>query len=453
MNYAAPASASPRRKMKLGLSLGSIGYHYAAWRHPDVPADGDMSFAHLARCAQIAEEGLFDFIFLADVAAVRNLDDPRIAREREQGHVKLEPLTLLAGLAAMTSRVGLVATASTSFQDPFHLARKLASIDHISSGRVGWNLVTSTSPDEARNYGQTGTQDSATRHARARECLQVVNGLFDGWEPGVFPRDRISGVYMDRTKLHRLEHRGAHFQVRGPMDVDRPPQGRVPIITAGASDNAQDLAAEVADMVYGGQPTLEGARAYYASVKGRLPRYGRSPDSLRMMPGIMPCIGRTKQEAEDKFGALQERLHPLVGHGMLVINHFPDLRDCDIDAPMPEVSMSREHETAGREPELTLALMERAKREKLTIRQVFEVISRGFWHFGTIGTPVEIADTMEEWFTTGAADGFIIQPPYTPGAAEDFVQMVLPELRRRGLFRSAYEGTMLRENLGLGAAG
>jgi FMN-dependent oxidoreductase (nitrilotriacetate monooxygenase family) len=449
MNFSSRAFAGPRRQMKLGLSLGSVGYHYAAWRHPDVPADGDMSFAHMARCARIAEEGLFDFIFLADVAAVRNLDDPRVAREREQGHVKLEPLTLLAGLAAVTSRVGLVATASTSFQDPFHLARKLASIDQISDGRAGWNLVTSTSPDEARNYGQSQTLDSATRHARARECLKVVNGLFDGWEPGAFPRDRASGVYMDRAKMHRLDHQGAHFRVRGPMDVDRPPQGRVPIISAGTSDNAQDLAAEVADLVYGGQPTLEGARAYYASVKGRLPRYGRSAESLRMMPGVMPCIGRTRQEAEDKFGMLQQRLHPLVGHGMLAINHFPDLRGHDIDAPMPPVTMSREHETAGREPEHTLALMERAQREKLTIRQVFDVISRGFWHFGMVGTPVEIADAMEEWFTTDAADGFIIQPPYTPGAAEDFVQMVMPELRRRGLFRNEYEGRTLRENLGL----
>lgn len=443
---------SGARRMRLGLSLGSVGYHYAAWRHPSVPADGDMDFRHVARCAQIAEAGKLDFIFLADVAAVRNLDEPRVARHREQGHVKLEPLTLVAALAAVTQRIGLVPTASTSFNHPFALARRLASIDHLSEGRAGWNLVTSTSPDEARNYSQGGASDSMTRHERAREFLAVVQGLFDGWEPGAFPRDQASGVYMDPAKMHRLNHLGTHFKVRGPCDVDRPPQGALPIITAGTSDNAQNLAAEVADMVYGGQPTIEGARAYYASVKGRLPRYGRGADSLRMMPGIMPVIGRTQAEAEDLFASLQDRLHPEVGHGMLAINHFPDLRGHDLDAPMPDLGMARGHETAGREPELTLALMERARRERLTIRQVFDAVSRGFWHLGVVGTPGHVADIMEEWFSTAAADGFIVQPPLLPAGAESFVRLVVPELQRRGLFRAEYEGATLRENLGLAPA-
>jgi alkanesulfonate monooxygenase len=439
------------RQMRLGLSLASVGYHYAAWRHELVPADGDMSFEHVARCARIGEAGKFDFVFFADIAAVRNLDDPRIARHREQGHVKLDPLTLMAALAAVTNRIGLVATASTSFQDPFHLARKLASIDHLSDGRAGWNLVTSTSPDEAQNFGLTGPMDSETRHERAREFLDVVQRLFTSWDADAFPRDVASGIYMDRSKMRRLEHVGKHFKVRGPSDVDRPPQGTLPIITAGTSENAQALAAEIADIVYAGQPTIEGARAYYASIKARLPRYGRTPDSLRMMPGIMPVLGRTQQEADDLFGALQEKLDPAVGFGMLAINHFPDLRGYDIDAPMPDVNMDRAHETAGREPELTLALalMERARHEKLTIRQVFEVLSRGFWHAGVIGTPVRVADMMEEWFTTGAADGFMILPPYLPGGAEAFVALVIPELQRRGLFRMEYEGQTLRENLGL----
>ncbi len=441
------------RRMRLGLSLASVGYHYAAWRDPGVPADGDMSFEHVARCARTGEAGRFDFAFFADVAAVRNLDDPAIARHREQGHVKLEPLTLLAALAAVTSRIGLVATASTSFQHPFHLARKLASIDHLSEGRAGWNLVTSTSPDEARNYGQAAALDSATRHARARECLAVVQGLCTGWQADAFPRDRASGVYMDRSKMRRLDHAGPHFKVRGPMDVARPPQGTLPIVTAGTSENAMDLAAEVADVVYGGQPTLEGARAYYAAIKGRLPRHGRSPASLLMMPGIMPVIGRTQGEADDIFGRLQALLDPEVGFGMLAINHFPDLRGHDIDAPMPDVTMRREHETAGREPAHTLALMDRARREKLTIRQVFDAVSRGFWHYGVVGTPALVADTMEEWFTTGAADGFMVQPPTLPGGAEAFVGTVIPELQRRGLFRTEYEGRTLRENLGLARSG
>ena len=434
--------------MRLGLSLGSVGYHYAAWRHPDVPADGDMDFNHAFRCAQIAEASKLDFVFLADVAAVR-LDDPRVARHREHGHVKLEPLTLVAALAAVTSRIGLVPTASTTFNHPFALARRLASIDHLSEGRAGWNLVTSTSPDEARNHSKDATATSEDRHARAREFLEVVHGLYDGWEPGAFPRDPTSGTYMDPTKMHRLHHKGAHFKVRGPSDVDRPPQGRLPIVTAGTSANAQDLAAEVADIVYGGQPTLEGARAYYASVKSRLPRHGRTPESLRVMPGIMPVIGRTRMEAEDLFATLQDRLHPEVAHGMLAINHFPDLRHHDLDAPLPPLDMDRGHETAGREPELTLALMDRAQRDNMTLRQVFDTVSRGFWHLGVVGTPTQVADTMEEWFTTAAADGFIVQPPLLPRGAEDFGTLVVPELQRRGLFRHDYEGATLRENLGL----
>jgi FMN-dependent oxidoreductase (nitrilotriacetate monooxygenase family) len=443
------ASLPSRRLMRLGLSLGSVGYHPAAWRHPEVPADGDMSLEHMAQCTRIAEEACFDFVFLADIAAVRNLDDPRIARQREQGHVKIEPMMLIAALAAMTSRIGLIATVSTSFQHPFHLARRLSSIDHISQGRVGWNLVTSTSPDEARNYGQDAALSSETRHARAREFHHVVQGLLEGWQPGAFPRDRASGIYMDRAKLRRVEHTGAHFKVRGPMDVDRPVQDRIPMVTAGTSDNAQELAAELADIVYGGQPTLEGARAYYASVKARLPRHGRDADSLLMMPGIMPFIGRSRQEAEDRFGEFQALLDPELIRSMLLINHFPDLHGHDLDLPMPEVTLTHQHETAGREPAYTLALMERALREKLTIRQVLDVIARGFWHFGMVGTPAMVADTMEEWFTTGAADGFIIQPPYTPGGARDFAELVVPELRRRGLVRSSYEGRLLRDHLGL----
>jgi N-acetyl-S-(2-succino)cysteine monooxygenase len=435
--------------MKLGLSLASVGYHHAAWRNADVPADGDMSFAHMVRCAAIADAGKFDFVLVGDETAVSSLGDSRIASDREQGHVKLEPLTALAALAAVTSRIGLVVTASTSWQHPFHVARRLASIDHISEGRAGWNLVTDTNPDEAQNYTHAAALDSRTNHERAREFLCVVRGLFGSWERDAFPRDRASGIYMDRARLHRLEHRGQYFGVRGPMDVDRPPQGMLPIVTGGTSDNAQEFAAEVADLVYVGHPTLEDAQAYYCSVKARLPRYGRSRDSLRVLPGITPIVGSTQQAADDKFGMLQQKLHALVGFGTLMINSFPDLRDCDIDAPMPPIEMSREHGIAGSKPAYTLALMERARQQNLTIRQLFEIVSRGFPHFSVIGTPQSVADAMEEWFNADAADGFVLLPPYLPGSAEDFVTLVLPELRRRGLFRSEYEGHTLRENLGL----
>jgi alkanesulfonate monooxygenase len=442
------------RRLRLSLSIGSIGYHYAAWRLPESPAHGGLSIRHYIDGARLAERGLFDFVFLADTAAMRNIDDPRIARHREHGQATLEPTLVLSAVAAVTSRIGLVPTVSTTYNHPYNFARRMASIDHISRGRAGWNMVTSFSIDEAHNFGLDQPIDSDNRHGRAAEFLDVINGLWDSWDDDAFLRDKKSGQYFDPTKFHRLNHRGLHFQVRGPLDTARPPQGRLPVVTAGTSENSQDLAARVADMVYGGQPNIDSARAYYASVKGRLAAYGRGPDELKMMPGIMPFVGRTRQEAQDKFDRLQELLHPDVGCGMLVINHFPDLRGYPIDEPLPDFSMRDEmlapgHKVSGREPEFSLALMDRIRREKLSLRQVFEVISAGFWSLGVIGTATDIADVMEEWFFTNAADGFNIQPPYLPGAAEDFVALVIPELQRRNMFREEYEGRTLRENLGL----
>jgi alkanesulfonate monooxygenase len=435
--------------MRLALSVAILGYHYAAWRLPEVPADGDHDLAHFIRCAEIAERGKLDFLFFADVAAVRNMDDPRIRRDLEQSHVKLEPTLLCAALAAVTRHVGLMPTISTSFHHPYNIARRIASIDHISGGRMGWNLVTSTSPDEAKNFGQETPLTSEQRHTRAREFLSVVRGLCDSWEDDAFLRDKASGLYVDRSKYHVLDHAGEYFRVRGPLDTARPPQGSLPLITAGHSENSQDLAAEVADLVYAAQPTLELAQTYYASLKARLPAYGRRPDDLLVMTGIMPFVGRTQAEAQEKFDRVQNLLDPRVAHGMLIINHFPDLSAWPLDAPVPELAISETHNTAGRPPEFTLRMMARAKREGMTIRQLFAAVSAGFWHLGVIGTPTAIADTMEHWFRNGAADGFIIQPPYLPGSAEDFVDLVVPELQRRGLFRTDYEGRTLRENLGL----
>ena len=404
--------STPKRSMRLGLVLGGTGCHRADGRHPAVPADGDMDFKHLVRGAQVSEDAKLDFIFLGDVAAVANLSQPRMDRQREPDHVKLDPLTSAAALAAVTQRIGLVATASTSLSHPFALARRLASIDHLSQGRAGWNLLTSATPDENRNYSLDGVLDPARRYERAREFLAVVQGLFDGWEPGAFVRDRASGVYMDPTKMHRLLHAGPHFKVRGPSDVDRPPQGALPIITDVTSEDDQDLAAEAADVVFGGQPGLEGARALRRSIRARAEYYGRTPESLHVMPCIMPTVGRTQAAAEDLFAALQDRMHPDVGDAMGKPDHYPGLRGPVLDAPVADAA------------------------------------SRGAGHFGIVGTPTLIADTMEEWFTTGAADGFIIQPPYLPGGIDDLVRMVVPELQRRGLFRIEYEGATLRENLG-----
>ena len=244
--------------------------------------------------------------------------------------------------------------------------------------------------------------------------------------------------------------RGKHFQVRGPLDTARTPQGFLPIVTAGTSDNAQELAAAVADMCYGGQPNIDSARRYYNSVKARLPKYGRTPESMLMMPGIQCYIGRTQGEADDKFGAMQDVLDPRVGVGQLLINQFPDFTGMRLEDTVPDIDIEHAEEVIpGHEPEYTFALMKRAREEKLTLRQLLDVVFCGFWSLGVVGTPTRIADLMEEWFTTGAADGFNVQPPYMPDCAEDFVSLVIPELQRRGLFRTEYEGRTLRENLGL----
>jgi FMN-dependent oxidoreductase (nitrilotriacetate monooxygenase family) len=358
--------------------------------------------------------------------------------------VKHEPIALLAALSTVTSRVGLVPTASTTYNDPYTLTRTLATLDILSEGRAGWNMVTSFSIDEARNFGLCDTIDSVSRHARAAEFAEVMLALFDSWEADAVPRDKASGIYYDRAKMHVPDHVGTHFKVRGPLDVPRPTQGHIPIFTAGGSDQAQELAARIADGLYAGQPDIERARAYYASVKGRLAKYGRSHDDLKIMLGIMPFVGRTLQEAKDKFDMMQSLVEPRLGLGLLVVNSFPDYTGYDIDGPVPDLPLP-----GGRNSEFTTVMMQRARTESWTIRQLYELVSGGFWHLGVVGTPVMIADLMEEWFTTGAADGFNIQPPCIPVSAEEFVELVTPELQRRGLFRTEYETTTLRGHLGL----
>ena len=441
---------SRKRQIKLALSLGNLGYHPACWRHPDVPADGNMTFAHFVNSLRLAERGKFDMIFLADVAATRDLDDPKLARERLHHIVKHEPLTLLAALAPLTKDVGLVATASTTYNHPFDLARKFATIDHISRGRAGWNMVTSFSADEARNFGSGAIADSAKRYARAREFHDVVQSLWDSWDEDAFIRDKESGIYLDLGKFRLPNHKGEHFSVRGPLDVARCPQGRPLIVTAGDSDASQDLAADVADVLYAGQPDYESAHAYYKSVKRRLAARGRDPDSLKILPGIMAFVGRTQQEAEDAFGQMQALIHPEMGLGM-ILPLFGDLSHLPLDEPIPEGALTggTRYEDFQTHNRAAQHLIDRVQREKLSVRGLYEAIAEGYWHMGMVGTPEAIADRMEHWFLNEAADGFIFLPPYTPGAIERFVDLVIPELQRRGLFRTEYEGRTLRENLEL----
>jgi FMN-dependent oxidoreductase (nitrilotriacetate monooxygenase family) len=348
------------RRMKLGLSIASVGHHDTAI--------GAMSLAHHIKAAEIAERGRMDFLFLADYASV----------------LKMDPTMVVAALAAITDRIGLIPTASTAYQHPYNFARRMASIDHISGGRLGWNMVTGSDPDEASNFSLAAPLNSHARQSRAAEFVTVVHDLFDSWDDDAFLRDKASGIYFDRTKFHFLDHAGEHFRVRGPLDVERPPQGRLPIMAEGVSDDEMALAARFADIIHGGQPDIAAARTHYLTMKRKLHTHGRTHDDLLMMPSIQCYLGQTQAEAEDNFARLQ---------------------------PLPDPK-----------------------------------------HLSAIGTPKLVADTMEEWFTTGAADGFLVHPPSMPQGAEDFVTLVIPELQRRGLFRTEYEGTSLRENLGLPAA-
>jgi alkanesulfonate monooxygenase len=432
------------RQLHLGLSIANIGYHHAAWRHPDVPAGGAMDFAHYRRCAKLAEAGLFDFIFLADTASVRSLDKPNFARDRELEQVKHEPLALMAALAAITTKVGLVPTVSSTYTDPYNIARGVGALDHLTHGRAGWNLVTGFCNDEARNYGYDAVPPPETRYARAAEFVDVVAGLFDSWDDDAVVRDKASGMFFDRSKMHLLDHRGRFFKVLGPLDLPPLPQRHPPLFTAGTSTESQELAARCADVVYAGKVTLEDARSYYASVKGRLAKYGRSPDELLIAPGIMVYVGRTRQEAQDKFDRLQELLTPEQGLGLLATYGLPDYTGCDLDGPVPDLPVGVE--VFGQYASVALA---NAKQDRLSIRQMYQMFGGGFWSLRAIGTASDIADLMEEWLNTGAADGFNLQPPCVPISAEDFVAMVIPELQRRGLFRTTYEGTTLREHLGL----
>jgi N-acetyl-S-(2-succino)cysteine monooxygenase len=429
------------RQIKLGVSMIGMGYHLANWRHPEAPADGNMSLQHAIRVIQSAERGLFDMGFLADGVGIRFHDEPKGALSRTAKNVQFEPLTLLSALAMVTKNIGLVATASTTYNEPYHVARKFASLDHISGGRAGWNVVTSVTDMEARNFNRDAAPATDLRYDRAAEFVKVVRGLWDSWEDDAFVRDKASGINYDPAKLHTLNHSGPHFKVAGPLNVQRTPQGAPVIVQAGASEQGRELAAATADVVYAAAQTLEAAQAYYASVKGRMAKYGRHPDELKIMPGLMAIPGKTRQEAQDRYDVLQEAVDPLVGLGALA-NYLGDLSAYPLDGPVPEPPKRRMHSRAG-------IFLEIARRDNLTIRQLYLTIAGGNGHRTVIGTPADIVDAMEEWFHNEAADGFNILPPWLPGGLDDVVDMVVPELQRRGLYRTAYEGRTLRENLGI----
>jgi len=429
--------------MKLGAFVHETGQHVAAWLHPGAYTGSGVDFSQAMDVARTAERGMFDLLFLADGAAV-SVFGSEDAKGRMGKVVKFEPITLLSALAAVTRRLGLVATATSTYSEPYTLARQFASLDQISGGRAGWNLVTSNNEAEAFNYSRDRHHAHADRYDRAIEFAEVVTGLWDSWEDDAFVRDQKSGVFFDPAKMHALHHRGKHFAVRGPLNVARSPQGRPVLVQAGASDTGRNLAARIAELVFTAQTTFEQGKEFYGDVRARVTRIGRSQDEVKIMPGFYPVVGHTESEAREKFDLLQSLIHPSVG--LAVLEHTIGVANLDrypLDGPVPEMP-----DTNGPLSRQRL-LLEAARRDKLTLWELCLLNAGPRGHLMAIGTPAQIADVMEHWFRNGAADGFNVMPAWLPGSLNDFVDLVIPELQRRGLFRTEYEGTTLRENLGL----
>ena len=429
------------RQMKLGAFLMATGHHVAAWRHPDVPADAGLDFKHYRHLAQVAEAAKFDALFVADsVAAATGDIASRMARSDH-----FEPLTLLSALSAVTDHIGLIATATTTYNEPYHVARKFASLDHLSGGRAGWNLVTSDAAAEAQNFGRSEHVGHAERYNRAREFHQVVTGLWNSWADDAFTRDKASGQYYDPARVQVLNHQGEHFSVKGPLNVARSPQGQPVVVQAGSSEVGRDLAAQTAEVVFTAQTSLASAQAFYADIKGRLAAYGRSADSLKIMPGVLIVVAESEVLAREKFESFQDLVEPEVGVALLgrMLGNF-DLSGYPLDGPLPELPLT----DSGQRSRQKL-LTELAEREHLNLTQLGRRIAGGRGHYSLIGTPEQVADELQTWFEQGAADGFNVLVPHLPGGLEDVARLLVPELQRRGLFRTEYEGTTLRENLGL----
>lgn len=428
------------KQLHLGAFMRPVGIHTAWWRVPGAYPDANFNLKHLVRFIQTLERGCFDAFFMADHLAVLNM--PMEALRRSGTATSFEPLTLLSALAMVTQRIGLIATASTTFDEPYHIARRFASLDHISAGRAGWNVVTTSNPDSALNFGLTEHVEHDERYRRAREFHKVVTGLWDSWADDAWLRDQESGIFFDPARLHVLDHKGEHLSVRGPLNIARPVQGWPVIVQAGASDAGRQLAAETAEVIFASSRTIEDGRRFYGDMKSRLATVGRAPESLKILPGALVIAGRTTAEAKEKKAILDSLVHPESGVPNLSMRLGIDASGFALDEPLPEIPQTNASQS-GRDTLVALA-----RRDNLTVRQLAQMVG-GYGGLQMVGTPVEIADTMQEWLETEASDGFNIMFPTVPAGLDDFVDLVVPELQRRGIFREAYEGTTLRDHLGL----
>jgi alkanesulfonate monooxygenase len=433
-----------RKDLILGLFMLQGGHHEAGWRHPAADVDAGVNLLRYASYAKKAEAAAFHFLFVADSAGVREADLGAMSRTgRNDG---FEPLTLLAALAALTSRIGLVATASTTFNEPYHVARKFASLDHLSGGRAGWNIVTSANPFEAQNFNRADLPAHDERYRRAEEFLEVTKGLWDTWADDAFVRDRASGLFFDPDKIQFLNHIGNHFKVRGPLNIARPLQGYPVFAQAGASAAGMEFAAQHGELIFTAQQTLAGARDFCGDIKRSARAAGRLESDVLILPGIVPVVAETSEAAHALLAELQDMIHPDIALELAnrLLGYVADLGRFSVDDPVPDALSQTNHMQSRQR-----LLLDLARQKKFTIRQLAQLIAIGRGHLVLIGSADEVVDQMQEYIEAGAADGFIVMPPIFPLGLERFIQLVIPELRRRELFRSQYSGSSLRDNLGL----
>ncbi|USG66869.1 LLM class flavin-dependent oxidoreductase [Brevibacillus ruminantium] len=429
------------RQIKLAAYLVGTGMHVASWRHPAAQANASIDIDYYKRLAQLSERGKFDMVFIADSLGINEESHPNILS-------RFEPITLITALAGATSKIGVVATASTSYIEPYNLARLLLSADIISKGRVGWNIVTTRdlSGNTAQNFGREEHFDHTLRYQRAAEFVEVIKGLWDSWEEDAFIRDKASGQFFDRSKLHRINHQGPFFSVKGPLNIGRSPQGYPVLVQAGSSESGQNFAASTAEVIFSIKYKLEDAQAFYRSFKGKAHAAGRSPDDLYILQGISPIIGETEEEAREIQRQLDSLITEETGLGFLS-DYFKGINfsQATLETRAAELGLDRLPETKAdyRKHQPVIA------RENPTLRELYSLLTGSHTHDGLVGPPEKIADTLERWFTERAADGFMLMAPLLPDVLERFVEHVVPILQRKGLFRTEYDSDTLRGHFGL----
>jgi FMN-dependent oxidoreductase (nitrilotriacetate monooxygenase family) len=432
-----------RRHIKIGFSIWATGFHPAGWRLPEARTDGTFDPQFIGEMARLSERGKLDFFFIGD----RVVGLPETQAEHPNLVLRPEALTLAAYVAAVTSRIGIVTTVNTTYADPFNVARATANIDHLSGGRLAFNVVTGRNPEAAANFGRSEHWATDRRFDNATEFIEVVKGLWDSWEDDALVADKAGGMFIDPRKVHRLNFKGEHFSVSGPLNIARPPQGQIPLLTAGESERSQEFGAKYADIRFGTTPHIDSAKTYYAAIKSRLAKYGRSAEDQQLVTGIAVYVGHTAREAHDKYREIQNLT--VTNYDLTTLSGAlgVDLKRYTLDTPVADI------EELANPPVEAARIVQQARSsfgtDKVTVRDVFLYFRRSGGGAEVVGDAKKVADVFQQWFEERAADGFILFPPYLPGTAELFVELVVPELQRRGLLRTEYEGRTFRDHFGL----